>query len=75
MWDKGTVQSGSGEALVSDGGMTASERDKFERIKLTSDVERFREIIVQYQSGLAHYRTEIEKHLYTIGRIDERWGD
>lgn len=60
---------------MSDGGMTASERDKFPRIKLTTDVERAREIILQYQDGLAYYRSKVEGRLYKIGRIDERLGD
>ena len=60
---------------MSDGGMTSSEHDKFQRIKLTAHIERFREIILQYEDGLAYYRSEIEDHVYKIGQIDERLGD
>ncbi len=55
-------------------GMSPGERDKFERIKKTADVERFHEIIVKYEEGLADYRSRVEEHLYEIGKIDERLG-
>lgn len=55
--------------------MTPREYDKFQRIKRTADIERFREIIVKYEEGLADYRSRIEDQLYKIGRIDERLGD
>jgi hypothetical protein len=54
--------------------MTPRERDEFERIKLSADVERRREILVQYEEGLALYRTKIEEDRYDLGKIDQRLG-
>jgi hypothetical protein len=74
LWDKG-LSDRFGEAPVPDDGMTPRESDQFKRIKITADIERFREIIVKYQEGMAEYRSLIEDGLYEIGGIDERLGD
>jgi hypothetical protein len=51
------------------------DRYQFDRIKLHQEIERAREIIAQYETGLAHYRQEIENYMYTLGWLDERLGD
>ncbi|GEM_PF-2736527 len=48
-------------------------QDEFERIKLHQDIEKARMLIEQYATG-SRFQREIESNLYTIGRLDERWG-
>lgn len=53
-----------------------SERvdDEFARIQLIERVARSREIIAQYEVGLAFHRQRVEDDRYEIGRLDERLG-
>jgi hypothetical protein len=39
------------------------------------EIERAQHLVGQYESGMAHYRQEIEKLRYRLGRLDERLGD
>ena len=51
-----------------------SEREQFERIQLNARLDRDREIIAQYERGLAYYRQRVEDTRYELGRLDERLG-
>lgn len=46
--------------------------DELRRIELHHQMEKDRAKIVQYETGLAHFRQEIEQKQYEIGRLDER---
>jgi hypothetical protein len=48
--------------------------DEFERIRLTAQVERDRQMIAQYDEHQAFFRDRVEKNLYLLGRLDERLG-
>lgn len=50
------------------------ERDRFERIERTGEIERAREIIVKYQEGITFYQQQIEENKYSLGRPAERLG-
>jgi hypothetical protein len=50
------------------------ERDEFERIQLTQEIERARLLVRQYDEHQAFYRNEIEAKLYKLGKLDERLG-
>ncbi len=50
-------------------------RDEFERMRLTAQLARSREIIGGYEEGLAFYRQRVEDTRYELGRLDERLGD
>jgi hypothetical protein len=50
------------------------EQDEFDRIKLHQDIERARAMLAQYETGMAHFRREIENWRYKLGRLDERLG-
>ncbi len=52
-----------------------NEESQFERIRLTAQLDRDREIVAQYEEGLAYYRQRIEDARYELGRFDERLGD
>jgi hypothetical protein len=52
-----------------------NEKSQFERMSLTSKLERDREIVAQYEAGLAYYRQRIEDARYELGRLGERLGD
>lgn len=53
--------------------MTAPrEHDEFERISLTSRMERDRLLIRQYEEGLTFHRARVEQTRYDLGRLDER---
>jgi hypothetical protein len=52
----------------------ARSADEFRRIKLHADIEKDRLKIAQYETGLAHFRHEIELKQHQIGRLDERLG-
>jgi hypothetical protein len=52
--------------------MEDRERDEFERISLTAQVEKARLLIAQYEEGLRFFRIRIEDARYKIGRLDER---
>jgi ribosomal protein L15E len=48
------------------------ERDEFKRIELTARLQRARDLIMQYEEGLAFYRGQVEDNRYELGRLDER---
>lgn len=48
--------------------------DELRRIELHHQMEKDRLKITQYETGLAHFRHEIEQTQYEIGRLDERLG-
>lgn len=50
------------------------EADEFRRIELIERMGRDREIIAQYEAGMAFYRGRIEDTQYDLGRLDERLG-
>jgi hypothetical protein len=50
------------------------ERDQFERIERTAQIERAREIIAKYHEGIRYYQQQIEDNRYSLGRLDERLG-
>jgi hypothetical protein len=50
------------------------ERDEFDRITRLAEIERDRELIAQYEEGMAFYRGRIEDYRYQLGRIDQRLG-
>jgi hypothetical protein len=50
------------------------EADEFRRIELIERLARDREIIAQYEGGMAFYRQRIEDTQYDLGRLDERLG-
>jgi hypothetical protein len=52
--------------------MTPKEQDEFERMEVTAKLERARALIAQYDEHREHFRREIEKGLYRMGRLDER---
>jgi len=51
---------------------TARERDQFQRIVLSAQLERARAIVARYAEGQRFYLDQIEEHQYRIGRLDER---
>ena len=53
---------------------TPNERDEFERMRLTAQIERAREIIAQYEVHQEFYRRQVEDSRYELGRLDERLG-
>ena len=53
---------------------TPNERDEFERMRLTAQIERAREIITQYEVHQEFYRRQVEDSRYELGRLDERLG-
>jgi hypothetical protein len=53
---------------------TPVDDDEFERIKRVERIQRAREILAQYEDGMAFYRRQIEDDRYQIGRLDERLG-
>lgn len=48
--------------------------DELERINLHVELERERQIVANYESGLAHYHQSIEEMQHQLGRLDERLG-
>jgi ribosome-binding protein aMBF1 (putative translation factor) len=49
-------------------------KDEFTRMELASRLNRDREIINQYEAGLAFHRQRVEDTRYELGRLDERLG-
>ena len=49
-------------------------KDEFNRIQITAQLTRYREMISQYEIGLAHRRQRVEDALYELGSLDERLG-
>jgi hypothetical protein len=49
-------------------------RDEFARMHLTAQLAKSREIIAQYEVGLAFHRRRVEDTRYELGRLDERLG-
>ncbi len=49
-------------------------KDEFSRMELTARLHRDRQIIDQYESGLAFHRKRVEDTRYELGRLDERLG-
>jgi hypothetical protein len=50
------------------------ERDQFERMRLTDEIERARYLVGQYDEHQQFWRREIETKLYKLGQLDERLG-
>ncbi len=55
--------------------MEGNEQAEFQRIEITAKMERARELVVQYEIGLAHYRADLERNSYLLGRLGERLGE
>jgi hypothetical protein len=53
---------------------TPRERDEFERMRLTEQIERDRALVAQYELHQAFYRGRIEDNRYELGKLDERLG-
>ncbi|GAA0710352.1 hypothetical protein GCM10010199_06460 [Dactylosporangium roseum] len=53
---------------------TPHERDEFDRIRITHQLERDRAIVAQYEEHMAFYQRRIETQMYDLGRLDERLG-
>jgi hypothetical protein len=51
-----------------------NDESQFQRIRRHSQLDRDREIVRQYEEGLAYYRRRIEDARYELGRLDERLG-
>lgn len=51
------------------------EHDNFTRIQLTVRLESDRELVTQYEEGLAFHRGRIDDTRYELGKLDERLGD
>jgi len=49
-------------------------RDEFARMQLTAQLAKSRDIIAQYEVGLAFQRQRVEDTRYELGRLDERLG-
>jgi hypothetical protein len=54
--------------------VTPRERDEFERINITAEMERARYLVAQYEEHQEHFRNRIERHQYRLGKLDERLG-
>jgi len=48
--------------------------DELRRMELHGELDKDRLKIAQYETGLAHFRQEIEQKQYELGRLDERLG-
>lgn len=53
---------------------TPRERDEFQRMRLTAEIERARLLIAQYEEHQEFYRRQVESNRYELGRLDERLG-
>lgn len=51
------------------------EHDQFTRIELAARLENDRQLVVQYEKGLAFFRTRVEDTRYELGKLDERLGE
>ncbi len=51
---------------------TPRDRDEFDRIRLTDQIERDRAMVAQYEEHQAFFRKRIEDNRYDLGRLDER---
>ncbi len=60
--------------MVTDGGLAPRERDEFDRVRRNAQIERDREVLAQYEEGMAFFPARIENNRYGLGRIDERLG-
>lgn len=49
-------------------------KDEFDRITLHQEIEKAQNIIKQYGDGMAHYHRTLQKHMYELGKLDERLG-
>ncbi|MBB5871094.1 hypothetical protein F4553_004473 [Allocatelliglobosispora scoriae] len=49
-------------------------KDEFTRMELTARLSRDREVIAQYEVGLAFHRQRVEDARYELGILDERLG-
>ena len=49
-------------------------RDEFSRMKITAELIRFREMISQYEAGLAFRRQKVENYRYRLDRLDQKLG-
>lgn len=49
-------------------------KDEFTRMELITRLNKDREIIVQYETGLGFHRQRVEDTRYELGRLDERLG-
>ncbi len=50
------------------------ERDEFKRMQFTAQLQRYRELVVQYEVGIGFHRRQMEDLRYQLGRLDERLG-
>jgi hypothetical protein len=50
------------------------ERDEFERISLTAQVDKDRRMMAQYLENLSFFHARVEEARYRLGRLDERLG-
>jgi hypothetical protein len=48
--------------------------DEFRRVRVTAQLSRDREMINQYEIGLAFHRQRAEDARYDLGHLDERLG-
>ncbi len=51
------------------------ERDEFERMRLTAQIERARMLVAQYDEHQEFFRRQIEDSRYELGRLDQKLGD
>jgi hypothetical protein len=52
----------------------ARVNDEFRRIRVTAQLSRDREMINQYEIGLAFHQQRVEDARYDLGRLDEGLG-
>ena len=54
--------------------MTPKERDEFDRMRVSAEMERARAFVTQYEDHQRHFRRQIEEYAYELGKLDERLG-
>ena len=54
--------------------ITPRENDEFKRMRLVSELERYRFLIAQYDEHQAFYRGRVVRDTYELGMLDERLG-
>jgi hypothetical protein len=55
--------------------MLNEEADRFRQIQLGSEVERAKNMIVQYRAGIDFYRDKIDLSQKLLGHVGERLGE